>query len=370
MSTTPDEQPWMSPSRIIIVPYPRTASNLLMRMLCIHDQPNAVTADTGGYFFYPANRHMNLEHLLDLPYQQWTDEDKEKVRQLYQLGFDKLHGMISSAEAAGKTVVFKEHALSMIDPVSQCNYIHRQQGEILEEMPWKVHIQELYELGNIPTLPPTATVLPNEFLARCFPIFLIRHPALAFPSYCRYVLSYQNKDMSGIQCVEYSLTRAMTLTWTRRLYDWYMKLWDHIAAVAPVANQHGVRKLTPKPIILDADDLITNPEIVIHLCDTVGLDSTKVQFTWDTRDEPMEGMGPSDREIHMRARTTLYSSAGIVAGKTFSGLTVDGEVAKWKVEFGEVDGSRLERWVREAMGDYEYLWERRFRGPDCGGVHK
>ncbi|KAK2769727.1 hypothetical protein FQN53_005947 [Emmonsiellopsis sp. PD_33] len=128
MSTTVDEQPWMYPSRIIIVPCPRTASNLFMRMLCIHDQPNAVTADTGGYFFYPANRHMNLEHLLDRPYQQWTDEEKEKVRQLYQLGLDKLHETISSAEAAGKTVVFGE-------PVSQCNYIHRQQGESLEETP-------------------------------------------------------------------------------------------------------------------------------------------------------------------------------------------------------------------------------------------
>ncbi|KAK2769726.1 hypothetical protein FQN53_005946 [Emmonsiellopsis sp. PD_33] len=163
----------------------------------------------------------------------------------------------------------------------------------------------------------------------------------------------------------------MTLTWTRGLYDWYMKLWDHLAAAAaPAANQHDVHKLTPKPIILDADDLITNPEIVIHLCDTVGLDSTKVQFTWDTRDEPMEGMGPSDREIHMRARTTLYSSTGIMAEKSFCGLTVDGEVAKWKVEFGEVDGRKLERWVWEAMSDYEYLWEKRFGGPDRGGVQK
>ena len=59
--------------------------------------------------------------------------------------------------------------------------------------------------------------------------------------------------------------------------------------------------------------------------------------------------------------STISSSAGIVEGKTSKGLVLDEEGRKWKVEFGEEEGSKIEKWVRDAMPDYEYLKDKRLR---------
>jgi hypothetical protein len=50
-----------------------------------------------------------------------------------------------------------------------------------------------------------------------------------------------------------------------------------------------------------------------------------------------------------------------VEGKIASGIVIDDEVVKWKGEFGEDEGVKIERWVRGAMRDYEYLKARRLK---------
>jgi hypothetical protein len=37
------------------------------------------------------------------------------------------------------------------------------------------------------------------------------------------------------------------------------------------------------------------------------------------------------------------------------------EARKWKEEFGEVIGGKMEEWVKGAMDDYEFLMERKLR---------
>ena len=59
--------------------------------------------------------------------------------------------------------------------------------------------------------------------------------------------------------------------------------------------------------------------------------------------------------------STLSASTGIVEGKTSNDLDIDKEVKKWKVEFEEEGGAHIEKWVRDAMPDYEYLKSRRLR---------
>lgn len=58
-------------------------------------------------------------------------------------------------------------------------------------------------------------------------------------------------------------------------------------------------------------------------------------------------------------KDTLFASTGILKEKTSQNLTLEEEVSKWKVEFGESEGSQLEGWVKDAMPDYEYLWRNR-----------
>lgn len=335
----------MSRSRILIITYPRTASNLLMRMLSLPDQPNALAAESGGYFFMPAIRHMREANLVGRPIEQWTEHEREKFDHVYQLCFENLQHLVLSAQEAQKKAVVKEHAPFMIDPTAQSKYLHgRANGSKLAT--WKVRSPDIYNNEDLPELPTNESALPEGFLARWFPTFLIRHPALAFPSYYRVMLSFQGGDLEKMGEVECQLDEALTLRWTRMLYDWYMALWQ--GSVSETGS--------PKPVVLDADDILTNPDLVCHYCALVGLDSSKVRFAWDkTGESELGNVNP----VQLRTRDTLFASSGIVQGKTFKGLTLDGEVSKWKTEFGEIEGGKLEKWVRDAMPDYEYLWGER-----------
>ncbi|RAH50003.1 uncharacterized protein BO95DRAFT_459511 [Aspergillus brunneoviolaceus CBS 621.78] len=122
------------------------------------------------------------------------------------------------------------------------------------------------------------------------------------------------------------LAAICTLRWTRSLYDWYIAAWEG----------QGQRQQRSPPILLEADDLIERPELARHFCDLVGLDST---------------------------RTYPRDADGLVehhhAGSDFPGLSVDGEVVKWRADFGDLVATTLLHWVQEAMPDYGYLWGRR-----------
>jgi hypothetical protein len=134
----------------------------------------------------------------------------------------------------------------------------------------------------------------------------------------------------------------MTMHWSRTLYDWY--------TTQPTASSH-------QPIILDADDIMLNSDLVCRNSQTLGLDPSKLRFEWTpTGKEELEKMGRAKR----RMVSTISASGGIVEGKTGMGIDIDVEAGKWKEEFGEDEGVRIESWVRNAMDDYEYMRERRF----------
>jgi hypothetical protein len=151
-------------------------------------------------------------------------------------------------------------------------------------------------------------------------------------------------DLHGAEAAKNEAYHAieMTMHWSRTLYDWYTK-------------QHTT--FSPWPIILDADDIMLNPDLVRRYSQIIGLDPSKLRFEWSpTSEEELEKMGRARR----RMVSTISASAGIVEGKTGVGIDIDVEAGKWKEEFGEEEGARIERWVRDAMGDYEYMRERRF----------
>jgi hypothetical protein len=53
------------------------------------------------------------------------------------------------------------------------------------------------------------------------------------------------------------------------MYDWYI---EYFKREKP-AN-------TLWPIVLDADDIMTNPELVRHYAKLIRMDPTKLKFTW------------------------------------------------------------------------------------------
>jgi hypothetical protein len=100
------------------------------------------------------------------------------------------------------------------------------------------------------------------------PIFLIRHPAVAFQSVYRIFLEDEgSEDLYGGKGRWLSI--FMTLHWTCRLYDWYTTLYSN-------ETEHTAHQIVTWPLILDADDIIAEPRIVERLAGIIGMDVTKV----------------------------------------------------------------------------------------------
>jgi hypothetical protein len=130
------------------------------------------------------------------------------------------------------------------------------------------------------------------------------------------------------------------------MYDWYI---EYLKRERPTN--------TLWPIVLDADDIMTNPELVRHYAKLIGMDPTKLKFTWAPGTTP-KSVGLRETLVgHMT--TTINASAGIVEGKTSAGLDLDTKISQWKVEFGEETGIHLEKLVRDAMPDYEFMLSRK-----------
>ncbi|KAJ2977877.1 hypothetical protein NQ176_g4130 [Zarea fungicola] len=325
---------------LLLITYPRSASNLLVKILSLHEQQEAVSRESGGYFFFPAAASMNQTGLLHRPQAEWSLSDAGELRQKYQACYDELQQLLDEATLQGKMAVTKEHAPFLMSPTAVSDFLH---GSVNAGVPWKVDVPQPYR--SIPVTPSPAhvnpSVLPDEFLLHCTPAFLIRHPALAFPSYYRLVLSFSDGDMARVEekMVPY-IAIGCTLQWTRQLYDWYAAAW----AEQGLASEG--------PIVLDADDMIQDPAVILRFCSLVGLDQEKVRFHWEPLTEDKQGAVSA---VSAKSRATLHSSSGITHGKTFDGLTIEGEAEKWRTEFGEHVGSRIEAWVRAAMPDYTYL---------------
>jgi hypothetical protein len=133
------------------------------------------------------------------------------------------------------------------------------------------------------------------------------------------MLAFMNGDQEKLEAMTNDLAEKCTLRWTRNLYDWYTATWAKL----------GVGQ--NPPIILDADDILNNPDLILRFCELVGLDPTKVRFKWEAINKQDLANGDP---IRQHSRATLFTSSGITKGKTFHGLSVDGEAAKWRDEFG------------------------------------
>ena len=190
------------------------------------------------------------------------------------------------------------------------------------------------------TSPPNPTPFPVPFPRSHIPIFLIRHPALAFPSTIRVASEYFNTAVGDV-----FMNIILRYRWHRILYDWY----------AADAHQQNGEPKKDEPIILDADDLMYNPSAVSELCRRTGLDFAKVKYEWAEEAKTSMKLTYANENVFTN---TLVESTGVVKGKGSDGVDVEVEAEKWVKEFGVERAALLRLRVEEAMGDYLYLRER------------
>jgi hypothetical protein len=330
-----------APRRFCLLTYPRTASNLLTRILALEDQPSLVTGGKREYCFAPTIRlRLGESKTAGRHLDEWTAEERRELMKSYQACFEDLQAQVNMAEAQGKNIFVKEHVPWLIEPVSETKWVFGESST--NELPWTVNFgpEQTHSLLN-------ETVLPDDFLKAWLPTFLIRHPALVFPSNYRTCV-----DLEGAEAAKNESGHAleMTMHWSRTLFDWYTQHNNQSASIAdPNVNW---------PIIIDADDIMIEPEVVVRYSKIVGLDPARLIFSWDpATKEELEKIS----RVGRRMRSTILASAGIVEGKTSTNIDVSEEAEKWRLEFGDEEGEKIEKWVRAAMPDYEYMKAKRLR---------
>ncbi|KAI4263863.1 MAG: hypothetical protein L6R42_001010 [Xanthoria sp. 1 TBL-2021] len=326
-----------NPCRYYLISYPRTASNLLLKILALDRQPNVSTGEfDGGYFFLPVDIAIARLGLQGRNVDDWTADEVREVRDKAQDCFETMRQCVESAESRGHKSFIKEHTVFLADPTVRS----RLRFSSVRESPWTVEYG-----GGASHSSLNFTMLPDEFLLTFLPIFLIRHPAQAFPSLYRAIVKLDGKEAADRDDFA---ALMITLEWTRSLYEFYVQRQGSLAC-SPAESVHW-------PIIIDADDIMAHPNVVAQLCDRMGMDHQQLRFSWDqVRTEDI-----SDVDLKV-LRSTLYESTGIIGGKTSTDLDIDAEAAKWRAEFGNTAAERIAKLVREATSHYDYLRERRLR---------
>lgn len=209
------------PRRLLLVSVPRTASNLLLKILNIHQQPNHLMNPKGGYFFYPAFMSAAQNDHLVKPSENCTQDEKQTVRGNFQACFDELEEYATRAVQQNEIMFAKEHASWVYSPAS-FQKMSTARDDVEFSKAFRVEIPGTY--GHIRTYSSSnETILSDEYLRSWQFAFIIRHPALAWPSMYRALTKISGEGLMDDDGVKGTSLTNMSFRWTRMLYDWCME---------------------------------------------------------------------------------------------------------------------------------------------------
>jgi hypothetical protein len=316
----------------------------------VESQSNVCSGELdGGYFFMAADDMLIEPPLRTKPTVDWTSVERIRVQLCYQRCFDDMKTWLESQQAKGQSVFVKEHATFMATPEERSHLAfgieHTHHPSLLvEDKPYSTRSSQNF------------TVLPDQFLQTWLPTFLIRHPALAFPSYYRTIIDLDGADQAAAD--NYASFKNISIKHSRQLYDLYVQWRDKL----PCSD--GKRGVWP--IVLDAEDVVSCPETVTLYCALLNLDAGNLRFNWDAlKQKDVSQMGRAQQVM----RSTLSQSSGIDRTKTQGTVHLASEVEKWVAEFGAAAAQEIARKVYEEMDDYEYLRSNRLRAASSLARH-
>lgn len=361
-STNLDSQPGL-PLYNILLTLPRTSSHLLTQILNLGAQPGIHRHPSDGYFFIQPTVQRFTHHLAGKHVSSWTEEERDIVRDAFQRSYEQVDTFVKEVQRHGKSSYAKIHINWIVEPVSESRYLYplsasstviapNDSGIALEQdvtVPWTIDptLDAPGDSAILPRSPFNETALPDSVLRNWKATFLIRHPALTFPSLLR--TGIDNEGIATVLQQESTQRWEATFHWSRTLYEFYASLSNSERATRDPSISY--------PIILDADDIL-NAKLVTKYARAVGLDGEQIRYEWKrASSDEIERLSAVER----RMKDTLLQSEGIVQGKTAQGLVIEEEIGKWKAEFGEVLANRLESLVKGTLHDYEWLWEKRLK---------
>lgn len=182
------------------------------------------------------------------------------------------------------------------------------------------------------------TVLPDEHLRDYQTVFLIRHPRLAVYSFMKAMRDARPETYR----TDFALYLGAELRLVSDVYQWVS---------SEASSGRG-----PKPIVIDAEDIVNGSGAVQKLCDMTGLEMERILYQWEAMAEEDIAKLPGSAKRFM---SEINRSTGIL--KTRNNAPIDSEEEKkmWIDELGREDAETLERFVRQAMPHYEHMYARR-----------
>ncbi|THY20742.1 hypothetical protein D6D01_06636 [Aureobasidium pullulans] len=199
------------------------------------------------------------------------------------------------------------------------------------------HVQSIINSSSIiPSIPENFTSIPDTLLlhANTIPVLTIRDPRLAVPSAYRVLTSFGFPHGSGRP----NFLISTTLIWQRRLYDFFCS--------------HGVQ-----PMVIDADDIMTDPEYCRFVCEKLDLEPDLACVEWERiTEEEKANIHP----ILYASQMGLLESTGLDASRAANNVDFVVEEKRWEDEFGD-DVAVVREMVKSGMPHYRYLRERRLR---------
>ncbi|OAA37127.1 hypothetical protein BBO_07826 [Beauveria brongniartii RCEF 3172] len=183
--------------------------------------------------------------------------------------------------------------------------------------------------------PGNPTVLPLAVLGKFHFTFLIRHPRRSIPSYWRCCLPPLS-DRNGFP---YFLPSEAG-------YEELVRLFDYLLESGVTDKEH----LT----VLDADDLLDNPEDTIRLfCERTGIDYSPAMLEWSAEDGQIatEKFAKFDGFHDDCLRTTRLEGRSHAQKVS----TVESEDAEWTKKYGPEAQKIIRQTVNDNIPYYEYL---------------
>lgn len=149
-----------------------------------------------------------------------------------------------------------------------------------------------------PPVNTNPTHIPDDILTRMIPVILIRHPALAFPSFLR----VQQKEHM-LDLADEAFDFWIHLEYSQYIFHYFQSLHDRAPSTAPA------------PVIIDAEDLVHQTDtLTAKLCELCNISQDGVRDSWNAAgaDEPLpEGVVPFFHE-KLRMSTSVDRGDGEV----------------------------------------------------------
>lgn len=206
--------------------------------------------------------------------------------------------------------------------------------------------------------PGNPTVVPAAILKKFHFTFLIRHPRSSIPSYYRCTIP----PLSEITGFSEFYPSEAGYSELRRIFD-YLRSVGQIgpriageAGVDEAANGEGEKEGEVSITVIDADDLLDNPNGVIEgYCREVGLEYSDSMLRWDGEEEVERAKRQFEkwRGFHEDAIESKSLRPRDPAKKKPKSKEVENQ--EWAEKFGEEAAKVIRETVDANVKDYEYL---------------